>query len=225
MERLKNKVLASLAALALAGGATVAAVPAPTGNAATPACGATCVALYDQTLGSGDVSTVSGGTAQLGQHVILSPAGPYSDEDWHLLTIANAATLYADGIVGAAVGTTWPSDIGYEYEYAPDGVSTTFCLGTATTAGNGTAVTLQPCGLTSKTVWIALSIDDIGGYQPMINASDTVTSAPYVLTASNDGAKLTTRVAGDRSFIGDAGRTDGTELDGIAVQGSVDGQV
>jgi hypothetical protein len=194
MERVKNTILACITALALAGGATVAAaVAAPAVNAATPACGATCVALYDQTLGSGDVSAVSNGTAQIGQHVILSPAGSYSSEDWELLPLANAATLYADGIVGAAVGTTWPSDIGYQYEYAPNGVPTSLCLGTTTSAGDGTAVTLQQCGITSKTVWITLSIDDIGGYQPMINASDTVTSAPYVLTASNDGAKLTTR--------------------------------
>lgn len=91
------------------------------------------------------------------------------------------------------MGTTWPSDIGYEYEYAPNGVPSALCLGTATTAGQGTAVTLQQCGLTSKTVWITLSIDDIGGYQPMINGSDTVTSTPYVLTAATVGGNLTTR--------------------------------
>jgi len=193
MERVKNKIFGCLAALALVAGATVAAVAAPSGNAATPACGASCVALYAQASGSGYVSAVSGGTAQIGQHVILSAAGPLSSEDWQLLTIADVATLYADGIVGAAVGTTWPSDIGYEYEYAPNGVPTALCLGTATTAGQGTSVTLQQCGVTSKTLWIALAIDDIGGYQPMINGSDTVTSTPYVLTASGVGGKLTTK--------------------------------
>jgi hypothetical protein len=191
MERVKNKVFACLAALALTGGATVA-VSVPAGHAATVACGAACVAPYDQASGSGNVGAVSGGTAQIGQHVILSAAGPYSSEDWDLLPLADAATLYADGIVGAAVGTTWPSDFGYEYEYAPNGNPTALCLGTATTAGNGTAVTLQQCGITSKTVWIALAIDDIGGYQPMINGSDTVTSTPYVLTATT-GGKLTTK--------------------------------
>lgn len=36
----------------------------------------------------------------------------YSSEDRDLLTIANAAILYADRIVNATVGTTWPSDFG-----------------------------------------------------------------------------------------------------------------
>jgi hypothetical protein len=191
MERVKNKVFVCLAALALTGGAIVA-ISVPAGHAATVACGVACVAPYDQASGSGNVSAVSGGTAQIGQHVILSVAGPNSSEDWDLLTIADAATLYADGIVGAAVGTTWPSDIGYEYEYAPNGIPSALCIGTATTAGQGTSVTLQQCGVTSKTVWIALAIDNIGGYQPMINGSDTVTSTPYVLTATT-GGKLTTK--------------------------------
>jgi hypothetical protein len=188
---LKNKVFASLAALALVGGATVAAVSAPA-SAATVACGPACVAPYDQASGSGIVGAVSGGTAQIGQHIVLSVAGPSLSEDWDLLTVADVATLYADGIVGAAVGTTWPSDTGYEYEYTPNGIPSSLCLGTATTAGEGTSVTLQQCGITSKTVWIALAADDIGGFQPMINGSDTVTATPYVLTATA-GGKLTTR--------------------------------
>ncbi len=80
-----------------------------------------------------------------------------------LLPLGAVATLYADGIVGPAVGLTWPSDNAYEYEYTPDGTPSGLCMGVAVTAANGTPVTLQPCGITAKTVWITLSIDTIGG--------------------------------------------------------------
>jgi hypothetical protein len=71
-------------------------------------------------------------------------------------------------------------------------VPTTLCLGLAATAANGTGVSLQTCGTSVRMAWIALSADRIGNYQPLINASDTVTSTPYVLTAGQVGGVLTT---------------------------------
>src|SRR5205814_7569329 len=55
--------------------------------------------------------------------------------------------------------TKQPNDPAIELEYAPFGVDSGLCLGTATTAIHGEGVSLQPCGLSSKTVWIA----DVGG--------------------------------------------------------------
>ena len=65
------------------------------------------------------------------------------------------------------------------------------CMGVATTAFSDEGVTLQPCGVSSKTVWIVDYLDSIqttilGGYVPLINGSDTNFSQPFVLTYPND---------------------------------------
>ena len=56
-------------------------------------------------------------------------------------------------------------------------------MGVAATAVRGEGVTLQPCGVSSKTVWIVDSADTVRhGYVPLINGSDTNFSQPFVLT-------------------------------------------
>jgi hypothetical protein len=189
---LRSRILGSIAALTLIGGTSAAVAVTPV-NAATTACGAGCTALSAQKWGSGYVSAVVLGMAKVGQAVILSPAGQYSWEDFRLLYEGTVATFYNAGIVGSAVGQTWPLNGVFEYGFAPNGSPTGLCLGTAVTAANGTAVTLQPCNTSSKVLWIPLSIDNIGGYEPLINGSDTVTATPYVLTAGKPGQGLSTQ--------------------------------
>jgi hypothetical protein len=192
MTRVKSKIFAGLMALALAGG-ILAAVQLP-GNAATTQCGPGCMSLASKQWGTGFVTAVSGGTAQAGQPVVLSGAGSFSAEDFQVVFQGTVADFYAAGLVTAAVGKTWPSLNAYTFQYAPGGVKTTLCLGTATTAANGTAVSLQPCQVDARTVWIPLDTDTLGGAEPMINASDTLVNTPYVLTAgSAPGKQLTTR--------------------------------
>jgi hypothetical protein len=75
-----------------------------------------------------------------------------------------------------------------ENEYAPFGVDSGMCMGVASTAVQGEGVTLQPCGVSSKTVWILDTLDQqftsalAHGYIPLINGSDNNFSQPYVLT-------------------------------------------
>jgi hypothetical protein len=89
---------------------------------------------------------------------------------------------------GGAAG--FPNDPAFENEYAPFGVDSGLCLGVAATAFNDEGVTLQPCGVSSKTVWIADVFDSpntlFNGYIPAINGSDTNFSQPFVLTYPND---------------------------------------
>ncbi len=63
-------------------------------------------------------------------------------------------------------------------------------MGVAATAFNDEGVTLQRCGVSSKTVWIADILDSpdtlFNGYIPLINGSDTNFSHPFVLTYPND---------------------------------------
>ena len=79
------------------------------------------------------------------------------------------------------------TDEAYELEYAPYGVDSGLCVGTATTAGNGTPVALEPCGVSSKTVWVEDTGDSYDGTIPLINGSDTNFSHPYVLHYPGNG--------------------------------------
>ena len=82
------------------------------------------------------------------------------------------------------------NDPAFEIEYAPFGVDSGLCMGVAATAFNDEGVTLQPCGVSSKTVWIADIFDSpntlFNGYIPAINGSDTNFSQPFVLTYPNN---------------------------------------
>jgi hypothetical protein len=78
----------------------------------------------------------------------------------------------------------YPDDPAFEIQYAPFGVNSGLCL--ATTALPGERVTLQPCGVSAKTVWVADTYDSPStlykGYVPLINGSNTNFSQPFVLT-------------------------------------------
>jgi len=84
----------------------------------------------------------------------------------------------------------YPDDFAFEVEYAPYGVNSGLCAGVPTTAVSGTGVSLQPCGVSAKTVWIQ-DIDNATGfrdsYAPYINGSDTNFSHPYVLDYPHNG--------------------------------------
>jgi hypothetical protein len=88
---------------------------------------------------------------------------------------------------GACTDSYFPDDPAFEIEYAPYGVDSGLCLGVPSTASQGEGVTLQPCGVSSKTVWILDTYDSWSsfgsdGYYQLINGSDTNFSQPFVLT-------------------------------------------
>jgi hypothetical protein len=65
------------------------------------------------------------------------------------------------------------------------------CVGLAVTAFQNERVTLQPCGVSARTVWI---LDTNGmratlrhNYLPLINGSNTNFSHPFVLTYPRNG--------------------------------------
>jgi hypothetical protein len=191
---MRSRIIATTTAtLMLAAAAVAACASSPAANAATVACGSDCMALAAESWGLNDVTSASSGTAGTGQDIILARAAEFSAEDFVVRYEGTVASFYSDGILGPAVGETWPSDLVLEYQFAPGGVPSSLCLGVAATAANGTAVSLQPCGSSAKVLWVPLFADHIGSYQPLINGSDTVTSTPYVLTAGSSlGDVLTT---------------------------------
>jgi hypothetical protein len=151
------------------------------------------VSLDAQSFGTADVSAVLAAAASKPQYIILSAAANTESEDFEATFQGTVTDFCNAGIMTGVVCTTWPNNNVYEYQYTPGSVPSGRCIGTAVAAVNGTKVSLQPCGVDAETTWIQLSIDTIGGYQPLIAGTDTVQNTPVVLTAgSAAGDKLTT---------------------------------
>jgi hypothetical protein len=209
---IKSKVFAAAATLTLVGGVGAAgALSAGSASAATPSCGYTCIDIFSHNYGTHHspsfVLDVLRQGDKVGQPIILfrtSNSDPAED-----FTISNQGTVsdfYAAGLVTASLalhygglgceqynpGTSkcvksYPDDYAYEIQYSPYGADSGLCVGTPTTAGDDTFVSLQPCGVSSKTVWVVDLANSTGHslfdlYVPLINGSETNFSNPYVLS-------------------------------------------
>jgi hypothetical protein len=204
---IKSKVIAAAATLTLVGG--VSAVGTFAASAATPSCGFSCIDLFSREFGHHStpnyVVDVLRQGARVGQPVILfrtSNSDPA--EDFTLSFQGSTSDFYAAGLVSAAVALHYGCTVGpfqtcadgvddpaFEQEYAPYGVDSGLCVGVAATATQNERVSLQPCGVSSKTVWI-VDLNDSpqtlrSDYVPLINGSDTNFSHPFVLTYPKNG--------------------------------------
>ena len=210
---IKSKVLASAATLTLVGG--VGMLGALTANASTPAAGPDAVELFSPLFGTHhtpvDVLDTLRQGEKVGQPQILyrtsnsDPAEDYTITDqgtvqdwWEAGFITPALALHY-GCVQGTGGWEFPQcpeyatdDDAFEIQYSPYGVDSGLCAGVGATAWSGEDVTLQPCGVSSKTVWIADQSDYVGNedypYAPAINGSDTNFSQPEVLTYPMSGS-------------------------------------
>jgi hypothetical protein len=207
---LKSKVFAAAATLTLVGG--VSTVGMLSAGAATPSCGGACVDIFSREFGThrtpNFVMDVYRQGAKVGQPIILfrtSDTDPA--EDINASFQGQTSDFFGAGLVSAAVelhygaglglpttdptkGNGFPDDPAFELEYTPYGVGSGLCVGVASTAVQGSKVSLQPCGASSKTVWIVDTGDSVTinhGYVPLINGSDTNFSHPYVLTYPSNG--------------------------------------
>ena len=218
---IKSKVLSVATTLALVGGVGTAGVlGAGTASAATPSCGIACINLFSYQFGTHSspnytVDVLRQGE-KVGQPIILFRTANYDPAlDWTFAFEGTVSDFFAAGLVssslalhyGCIAGVNFPncpfnvtggglkgnSDyLAFENQYAPFGVDSGLCLGVAATAVSGEGVTLQPCGVSSKTVWVLDTLDQqfttawAHGYIPLINGSDTNFSQPFVLTYPND---------------------------------------
>jgi hypothetical protein len=218
---LKSKVLALAAALTLVSSAGLAgAITSPgSAQAATPSCGTSCVNTYPQEYAGTslnapqDVVDVLRQGDKVGQPIILFRSANFDPaEDWTYTDQDPASDFYAAGLLTAALalhygcisGTTIVSgqiqcaaggvdDNAFQIQYAPFGVDSGLCLGVAATAVSGEGVTLQPCGVSSKTTWIQDTYSNDGSpstpapgpspaFWAAVNGSGTDFSNPLVLT-------------------------------------------
>jgi hypothetical protein len=184
-----GKAAMGLAVLAITGGAgLIATLPA---GAATPACGAGCITVFNQDFGNGYVAAVAGGPTRIGQLVKLSPAADTSTEDWQLIVEGGVADLYTEGLVTEEVATLFGEDVGYEIEYTPDGVASGLCLGLRVVAHEGEKARLEICGVNSRTIWVGDAADQSGRFEPLVPGSDTTSTSGLVLTGSATDKALT----------------------------------
>jgi len=188
---IRSKVMAAAATLTLVGGLSVAGTLSA--SAATPSCGKDCINIFLREFGTHKhpnfVLDVYQQSAKVGQKIILfrtSNSDPAED-----FTVSNQGTVadfFAAGLVSAALDLHYSSDEAFEFEYSPLGADSGLCVGVASTPVNGTPVSLQPCGVSAKTVWVVDSADTIkGGYVPLINGADTNFSHPFVLHYPGNG--------------------------------------
>jgi hypothetical protein len=188
---IKRRVLAAAATMAMVGG--VSAVGLLPASAETPSCGSDCVTGYGQQFAYGTPGLPLPGSQgfvfdvlrqgeKAGQPLILfrdsntDPAEDFTISDQGTVTDFNTA-----GMASNLLAYNYGDLEAYEYEYSPYGVDSGLCAGVAHTAANGTPVVLEPCGVSSKTVWVEDTYDKSNGYYPLINGSDTNFSHPYVL--------------------------------------------
>ena len=153
--------------------------------------------------------SVLGQGEQAGQPIILFATTASASAQLWTVTQSTTDRFYASGLVGAEVamnygcipGGNFPScdgqtavavnDPAFQFEYAPNGVASGLCMGVASTAVQMELVTLQPCGASARTVWIADTFGSpstlFNGDIPLINGSDTNFGHPYVLTYPQNG--------------------------------------
>jgi hypothetical protein len=198
----KTKVFAAAVTVTVVGG--VGTVGMLSASAATPSCGNSCIDIFSRQFGTHHtpnfVMDVFQQGARTGQPIILFRASNSDPaEDFVFSFNGLTSDFFAAGLVSAAVNLHYgggsvgaTDDPAFEIEYSPFGVQSGMCVGTATTAIQGEGVTLQPCGVSSKTVWILDTFDQpflffFRGEAPLINGSDTNFSHPFVMTYPSNG--------------------------------------
>jgi hypothetical protein len=187
-----KKTLIGLAIVMASFTAATSISVATTAHAASPACGDSCMTLTSEAYGPGYVSSVLPARMRFtAPPVIMAPSGPYQDEDFQAMYLGPVSVLYHDGIVSSAVELNWSDDGAYEYVYAPGGKVSSLCLGVGSTAVQGTPVTLEPCGVSARTVWVVMANSWSRVFTPLINGTDTRLFNPFVLTAGSDNGQLT----------------------------------
>jgi len=189
-----TRALAAAVAITTAtiGTAGLAAAPA---SAATTTCGSGCTSFYPLSTGTSDVLAVenpSGTNAYTGEPVTIAAASTTNQgEDWVLEVQGTVDDFVAAGLMSSAMALHWGNDEVYEIDYAPDYTWTGECLGTSTTNGSG-SVSLQGCGNTAATLWVADQADKSGRALPLINGDNSNFSHPYSLLAGSVGSQLST---------------------------------
>jgi hypothetical protein len=190
---IKTKLVTAATVLTVMAG--VGAAGTLTANAATPKCGAICSDFYSAETGTAFVLGVPNQVGHVGQPVTLARASRASKgEDFVVQLLGTVSDFHEAGLVSAGLNALYGGLSVYEIEYAPGASPSFLCLGTAGTPGAGTPVTLEPCGVQAKTLWIfAPQTTSSGPHDVLISAATSRNfQHPSVLTTLVPGAPLVT---------------------------------
>lgn len=191
---IKRKALASAVTCTVA--AALSTVGAASVNAATAECGQRCISVFSRQLGSYAqptfVEAVLDGKAQAGQPVILKQASPGdSSADLIVPQSGLVSDFHRTGMVSAEVNRHYGDQRAAQIEYAPLGKPTGLCVGVESTASQGQGLTLQPCAVPGRTVWILAAKHSPGtaadNYFPLVNGSTTNFARPYAMDLPRGG--------------------------------------
>jgi hypothetical protein len=192
----------------IGGAAVAAALPAV---AATPHCGPRCIDFFSRQAGSyqhpGIVLDVLGQGKKAGQPIGGFRASRHdAGEDFVISFRSKVSELYSARLVTKWLALRYgglgcqvyrpashkclrhyPDVYAYEIEYAPLGAGSGLCVGTPAAARDGTPVSLQPCGVSARTVWVVDLVHSVGPrtrhpFAPLINGSESGFILPWVLT-------------------------------------------
>lgn len=191
---------APLLALGFAGAASAHTVPTahPDG---TPSCGATCLNVSNELYGPAQV--INGKAS--GKVTLRHASNAYSFEDLVLYWYGTVRQAEHDGIITKTsyAYVNYPHHYAAEFAFAPLGVvNSSACIGVASAAFSGEAVTKQRCGLSAKTLWVFDPEHAEGApsfclapstYCPVFNGSDANFSVAEALTATSATGPLQVR--------------------------------
>jgi hypothetical protein len=182
----KAKAKAVMACLCAGGAFAAAPVSA---SAATPACGPYCIGVFSSELGTYSspnfVEHVFGGSATQGTETGLTAASNTdSSEDFMNPMQGDVDAYYNLGMVSEAVDDHYHTWTAAQLEYAPDGNRTGLCVGVATDPYTHEPLSLQPCTVPGRTVWIIGSplTPNAHGYFPIISGATSDFAHPYSMT-------------------------------------------
>jgi hypothetical protein len=169
----------------------VSAATALDARAATPECGANCLSVFSSALGTyaspNFVEHVFGGNARIGQPTGLNPASASdSSEDFINPQPGTVSDYYARGLVSSQVNRHYGPLMASQLEYAPSGKPSGLCVGVAANPFQGEALSLRPCTVAGRTVWIigtALSPSTApAGFFPIVSGATRDFSRPFAMS-------------------------------------------
>jgi hypothetical protein len=196
----KPKVYLAAAALIVTVSIPASLLSTRSAGASTTACGSSCTSPSVQSVGTGEVLTVSG------SNVVMSAASTSnSAQDWTVEAIGTVDDAALYGVVSGKLQLQYGEGQLLEFQYAPDGVPSDQCL--ANTSSDvppigGTedwfvptlTVVLAKCGITAQSLWIVDPNNQVNGYADLINAGWESTYT-YGAETSSDFDDLTSPFA------------------------------
>jgi hypothetical protein len=178
--------------------------------ASTSVCGGDCTSPSVESLGTGEVLTVSGSNVEMATANTTS-----TTQDWTPVFEGDVTNAAEAGVVSSKLEMNYGGDTLVEFQYVPGGVPSDSCLADTANAGVDDtyfyaqlSVGLATCGTTSQSLWILDAANEGDGYVDLINAgyeawytyeapnnssADSYTSLfaePEVLTVSGSKVEL-----------------------------------